>query len=154
MSSSVGVAYRAQMDHVIEMMISYAELGVGHLMFTIGGQSMVARWSRATQMVANFGWFTASFSVGQMLGPLLSGIILGGSSLAEAQAGGDDLSFSINLALWIGAVASIVAVPVLYILRASQPPPTTATQDIVTVDSGKKHSANKTWKLPGIATNM
>src|SRR5690625_6874718 len=107
MSSSVGVAYRAQMDHVIEMMISYAELGVGHLMFTIGGQSMVARRSRATQMDANFGWFTASFSVGQMLGPLLSGIILGGSSLAEAQAGGDDLSFSINLALWIGAVASI-----------------------------------------------
>ena len=96
---AAGAAYLAVTNSVVHLMVASAVLGVGHLMFTIGGQSMVARRSKATQMDANFGWFTASFSVGQMLGPLLSGFILGGSSLAQAQAGGADLSFSINLAL-------------------------------------------------------
>src|SRR5690625_1555749 len=151
---AVGAAYLALTEHVIEMMIASAVLGVGHLMFTIGGQSMVARRSRATQMDLNCAWFTASCSVGQMLGPLLSGIILGGSSLAEAQAGGDDLSFSINLALWIGAIASVVAVPVLYALRACGQPTTTQTQDIVTVEPGTKPSAFNILRLPGIASHM
>ena len=151
---AAGAGYLALTNHVIHLMVASAVLGVGHLMFTIGGQSMVARRSRATQMDANFGWFTASFSVGQMLGPLLSGVLLGGSSLAEAQAGGADLSVSINLALWIGALTSIIAVPVLYILRSTQPPPTTATQDLVTVEPGTKPSAINILRLPGIASHM
>ncbi|HEY4535368.1 MAG TPA: MFS transporter [Enteractinococcus sp.] len=151
---AAGAAYLALTEHVIQLMIASAILGIGHLMFTIGGQSMIARRSRAMHMDANFGWFTASFSVGQMLGPLLSGVLLGGSSLAEAQAGGTDLSFSINLALWVGAVASIIAVPVLYMLKTSQPPATTATQDIVTVEPGTKPSAFNILRLPGIASHM
>src|SRR5690625_4852290 len=97
---ALGAAYLALTRHVLHLMLASAVLGVGHLMFTIGGQSMVARRSRADDMDANFGWFTASFSVGQMIGPLLSGLILGNTSLTEAQAGGADLTFSINLALW------------------------------------------------------
>ncbi len=151
---AAGAAYLALTNNVAQLMIASAVLGVGHLMFTIGGQSMVARRSRAAHMDANFGWFTASFSVGQMVGPLLSGLLLGNSSLAEAQAGGADLAFSINLALWVGAIASVIAVPVLYILRASQPPPTTATQDIVTVKPGTKPSAFNILRLPGIASHM
>ena len=104
-------------------------------------------------MDANFGWFTASFSVGQMIGPLLSGVILGGTSLTEAQAGGADLTFSINLALWIGAITSAVAVPILYTLRAAEQP-TTQTQDLVVVEPGTKPSARNILKLPGIASHM
>lgn len=151
---AAGAAYLAVTNSVVHLMVASAVLGVGHLMFTIGGQSMVARRSKATQMDANFGWFTASFSVGQMLGPLLSGFILGGSSLAQAQAGGADLSFSINLALWVGAITSCIAVPVLYLLRATQPAPTTATQDLVTVKPGTKPSAINILRLPGIASHM
>ncbi|OAV61193.1 MFS transporter [Enteractinococcus helveticum] len=151
---AAGAAYLAVTNSVVHLMVASAVLGVGHLMFTIGGQSMVARRSKATQMDANFGWFTASFSVGQMLGPLLSGFILGGSSLAQAQAGGADLSFSINLALWVGAITSLIAVPVLYILRSTQPPPPTATQDLVTVEAGTKPSAMNILRLPGIASHM
>lgn len=151
---AAGAAYLAVTNSVVHLMVASAVLGLGHLMFTIGGQSMVARRSKATQMDANFGWFTASFSVGQMLGPLLSGFILGGSSLAQAQAGGADLSFSINLALWVGAITSLIAVPVLYILRSTQPPPTTATQDLVTVEPGTKPSAMNILRLPGIASHM
>ena len=151
---AIGAAYLALTEHVVQLMIASAVLGVGHLMFTIGGQSMVARRSRATHMDANFGWFTASFSVGQMLGPLLSGIILGDTSLTQTQAGGDDLTFSVNLALWIGAITSIIAVPVLYTMRASQQPPITQTQDIVVVEPGTKPSAFNILKMPGVASHM
>src|SRR5699024_3490125 len=83
--------------------VASALLGIGHLMFTIGGQSMVARRSRAMQMDANFGWFTAAFSVGQMLGPLLSGLVLGNTSLTQTALDGSDLAGNVNLALWVGA---------------------------------------------------
>jgi len=150
---AAGAAYLALTGDVVHLMLASAVLGVGHLMFTIGGQSMVARRSRGTDMDANFGWFTASFSVGQMIGPLLSGVILGGTSLTEAQAGGADLTFSINLALWIGAITSAVAVPILYTLRAAEQP-TTQTQDLVVVEPGTKPSARNILKLPGIASHM
>lgn len=151
---ALGAAYLAFTDHIVQLMVASAVLGIGHLMFTIGGQSMIARRSRAVNMDANFGWFTASFSVGQMLGPLLSGLVLGGTSLTETQATGVDLSSSVNLALWIGAAASIVAVPVLYALRASQRPTMTQTQDIVVVEPGVKPSMFNILKTPGIASHM
>lgn len=152
---ALGAAYLALTGNVIDLMVASAVLGVGHLMFTIGGQSMVARRSRATHMDANFGWFTASFSVGQMLGPLLSGVILGNMSLAEAQTGGADLTSSINLALWIGAITSIIAVPILYTLRTvHQRPAATQTQELVVVDPGTKPSARNILKMPGIASHM
>jgi MFS family permease len=152
---ALGAAYLALTSHVLHLMLASAVLGVGHLMFTIGGQSMVARRSRADDMDANFGWFTASFSVGQMIGPLLSGLILGSTSLTEAQAGGADLTFSINLALWVGAMTSIVAIPILYTLRAAgEPAVVTQTQDLVQVKPGTKPSAINILKLPGIASHM
>lgn len=150
----VGAAYLAVTDHLVQLMVASAVLGIGHLMFTIGGQSMVAKRSRATDMDANFGWFTASFSVGQMLGPLLSGLILGNTSLTETQASGDDLSFSVNLALWIGAVTSVVAIPVLYALRNAQPQTITQTQDIVVIEPGQKPSMVNIVKMPGVASHM
>lgn len=151
---AIGAAYLALTDNIIQLMIASAVLGVGHLMFTIGGQSMVARRSRAMNMDANFGWFTASFSVGQMLGPLLSGLVLGGTSLTQAQASGADFSSSVNSALWIGAAASIIAVPVLYALRPSKQPTITQTQDIVAVEPGAKPSIRNILKMPGIASHM
>lgn len=151
---ALGAAYLALTDHIVQLMIASAILGIGHLMFTIGGQSMVARRSSATDMDANFGWFTASFSVGQMLGPLLSGLLLGNTSLAETQASGDDLSFSVNLALWIGAVTSILAVPILYALRVSPARTVTQTQEIVVVEPNQKPSMINILKQPGIASHM
>ena len=67
-------------------------------------------------MDAAFGWFTAAFSVGQMAGPLLSGLILGNTTLAESatDAGFDD---RITASLWLGAGISLLAVPVMLALR-------------------------------------
>ena len=45
---AAGAAYLAVTNSVVHLMVASAVLGVGHLMFTIGGQSMVARRSKAT----------------------------------------------------------------------------------------------------------
>ena len=152
---AVGAAYLAITDHLVQLMVASALLGIGHLMFTIGGQSMVARRSRAMQMDANFGWFTAAFSVGQMLGPLLSGLVLGNTSLTQTALDGSDLAGNVNLALWVGAIASIIAVPVLYTLGTT-PSVNTQTQDIVAVEpqTNAKPSALNILKTPGIASHM
>src|SRR5699024_7165391 len=148
-------AYLAITDHLVQLMVASALLGIGHLMFTIGGQSMVARRSRAMQMDAHFGWFTAAFSVGQMLGPLLSGLVLGNTSLTQTALDGSDLAGNVNLALWVGAIASIIAVPVLYTLGTT-PSVNTQTQDIVAVEpqTNAKPSALNILKTPGIASHM
>lgn len=99
------------------IMVSSAVLGMGHLVFTIAGQTVIGRRSTPATMDAAFGWFTAAFSVGQMLGPLISGIILGNVTLGEA-AHSAAFAGRIDSALWLGAACSLLAVPVMYLLRA------------------------------------
>jgi MFS family permease len=51
--------------------------GVGAVAAMIGGQSLVARLSSADAIDRDFGHFTAIVSLGQMIGPLLGGAVVG-----------------------------------------------------------------------------
>lgn len=94
-----------------------ALLGMGHLIFTIGGQSSIARFFPDDQLDKCFGWFTASYSAGQFLGPLIAGGILGtATEVPQAQRVAD-----IGLALWLAAACALLAVPLL--APNFQPPP-------------------------------
>lgn len=135
------------------IMAASALLGVGHLIFTIAGQSMISRRSPAHQMDAAFGWFTAAFSVGQMTGPLLSGVLLGNVSLAVAQSSGVGLGESITLALWIGAIAAVVSAPVLFLLRP-MPDPTTSQLRQLPPAGAQKPTMLAIIRRPGVASNM
>lgn len=129
-------------------------LGVGHLMFTLAGQSVVSRRSSATVMDLGFGLFTAAFSAGQMLGPFLSGLILG--SRAEAS--------EITTALWVGSLLCFGAVPLLFGLRGSSSDQDSVarprnegdqrTQTGSLPISGTKPTALRILRVPGIASNM
>lgn len=94
-----------------------ALLGMGHLVFTIAGQSAVARHLPDDQLDKGFGWFTAAYSAGQLLGPLSAGLLLGAEH-GTAPAG---RSAEITLALWVGAGVSLVAAPVLATRRSRAP---------------------------------
>ncbi|MFD7923675.1 MFS transporter [Streptomyces sp. NPDC059740] len=73
-------------------------MGLGHLCFVIGAQSIVARRSAPADRDRNFGHFTIGASLGQLLGPVAAGAVVsagtggrsGGSALALvlAAAGG------------------------------------------------------------------
>lgn len=84
-----------------------ALLGMGQLCFTIAGQSAIARFVPIGHMDAAFGWFTASFAMGQMVGPLLAGFAMGSS---EGVPSGVRLADA-NTALFIAGIISVLAVP-------------------------------------------
>lgn len=87
--------------------VASAVLGLGHLCFTIAGQSAIARFVSLDRMDAAFGWFTAAFSLGQMGGPLLAGIAMGTASSVSAATRLSDA----NTALLVASAISLAAVP-------------------------------------------
>lgn len=85
-----------------------AVLGVGHLCFTIAGQSAIARFVPLSRMDAAFGWFTAAFSLGQLVGPLVAGLAMGSAGNAPA----DTRLMDANAALILAGAIAVLAIPV------------------------------------------
>lgn len=55
-------------------------MGLGHLSFVIGAQSIVARRSAPDEQDRNFGHFTIGASLGQLAGPLAAGAVVGAAT--------------------------------------------------------------------------
>ncbi|WP_405800428.1 MFS transporter [Streptomyces sp. NBC_01506] len=53
-------------------------MGLGHLCFVIGAQSIVARRSAPADQDRNFGHFTIGASLGQLVGPVAAGLLVSG----------------------------------------------------------------------------
>ncbi|MFE7615961.1 MFS transporter [Streptomyces sp. NPDC057496] len=51
-------------------------MGLGHLCFVIGAQSIVARQSAPAEQDRNFGHFTIGASLGQLVGPIAAGCLI------------------------------------------------------------------------------
>ncbi|MGQ4418265.1 MFS transporter [Streptomyces sp. SAS_269] len=61
-------------------------MGLGHLSFVIGAQSLVARQSAPHEQDRNFGHFTIGASLGQLVGPIAAGALIGGPDMAGSSA--------------------------------------------------------------------
>ncbi|MEU6196981.1 MFS transporter [Streptomyces sp. NPDC047061] len=61
-------------------------MGLGHLCFVIGAQSLVARQSAPHEQDRNFGHFTIGASLGQLIGPIAAGVLIGGPDMAGTSA--------------------------------------------------------------------
>ncbi|WP_030347429.1 MFS transporter [Streptomyces sp. NRRL S-1022] len=61
-------------------------MGLGHLCFVIGAQSLVARRSAPHEQDRNFGHFTIGASLGQLIGPAAAGALIGGPGMAHGSA--------------------------------------------------------------------
>ncbi|MCF2536696.1 MULTISPECIES: MFS transporter [Streptomyces] len=61
-------------------------MGLGHLSFVIGAQSLVARQSAPHEQDRNFGHFTIGASLGQLVGPIAAGALIGGADRAHSSA--------------------------------------------------------------------
>ncbi len=139
-----------------------ALLGMGHLLFTIAGQSAVARFSPEDQLDKGFGWFTAAFSAGQLLGPLLAGLLLGSGNDVDSPERVADITVS----LWLGAGLSLLVVPLMLLrLRATGaergraraddavPAPVTGELEVVQ-DPAPRASMLRILRVPGIPSHM
>ncbi len=58
---------------------SSAVIGLGHLALALGSQDAVARESHSDRHDHHFGLLTAGVSLGQLIGPLIAGLVLGDS---------------------------------------------------------------------------
>ena len=65
---------------------SSAVVGLGHLALALGAQDVVARESHESRHDQHFGLLTAGVSLGQLVGPLLLGMVLGAGSGPSAGA--------------------------------------------------------------------
>ncbi|MDT9696226.1 MFS transporter [Streptomyces sp. P17] len=79
-------------------------MGLGHLSFVIGAQSLVARQSAPHEQDRNFGHFTIGASLGQLIGPIAAGGLIGGHDMAGTSA----------LALLVAGAGAAVALSSLW----------------------------------------
>ncbi|MPY79527.1 MAG: MFS transporter [Actinophytocola sp.] len=70
----------ANVESLLGVGLVNAAYGFGLLALMVAGQAVVVALSEPGEYDRNFGWFTASASLGQMLGPLLGGWVMGASS--------------------------------------------------------------------------
>ncbi|MBM7170826.1 MFS transporter [Streptomyces sp. G44] len=79
-------------------------MGLGHLCFVIGAQSIVARQSAPDEQDRDFGYFTIGASLGQLVGPIAAGALIGGAAMGRTSA----------LALFVSAAVGAVALTSLW----------------------------------------
>lgn len=83
---SGGCALSGLADSLWTMAMWSGVMGLGHLCFVIGAQSLVARQSAPHEQDRNFGHFTIGASLGQLFGPIAAGALIGGSDMAGTSA--------------------------------------------------------------------
>ncbi|MFH0517155.1 MFS transporter [Streptomyces sp. M41] len=83
---SGGCASSGMANSLWVMAIWSGVMGLGHLCFVIGAQSLVARRSAAHEQDRNFGHFTIGASLGQLVGPIAAGALIGGRDMAATSA--------------------------------------------------------------------
>ncbi|MFF3646445.1 MFS transporter [Streptomyces sp. NPDC002564] len=85
-------------------------MGLGHLCFVIGAQSIVARQSAPAEQDRNFGHFTIGASLGQLIGPIAAGALIGA-----------DTGRTSALALLVSAAVAAVSLASLWRIEHRRP---------------------------------
>ncbi|MEV6117232.1 MFS transporter [Streptomyces sp. NPDC052109] len=83
---SGGCALSGLVDSLWAMALWSGVMGLGHLCFVIGAQSLVARRSAPHEQDRNFGHFTIGASLGQLVGPIAAGALIGAPDMAAGSA--------------------------------------------------------------------
>ncbi|MET9503170.1 MFS transporter [Streptomyces sp. NPDC006622] len=111
-----GCALSGVADSLGTMALWSGVMGLGHLSFVIGAQSLVARQSAPHEQDRNFGHFTIGASLGQLVGPIAAGSLIDGSDMAGSSA----------LALVVAGAGAAVAFTSLW--RIEHRPTSTASR--------------------------
>jgi MFS family permease len=128
--------------------VGSAGLGLGHLAFAIAAQSMIAKRSHPDSIDAGFGWFTAGFALGQMVGPLLAGVLLSNPGATTAAGRLAD----IDQALLLAGLLALIAVPLILVKIGSRETAGAALRGVAAPDV--KDSVGMILGRPGVKANM
>jgi len=116
-------------DRVGLIALATVALGVGHMAGVIGGQSIMAQAESDVQRLTRFGIYSTTSALGQVVGPVAGGLIIGRSTDPTVES-------TSNALLVAACVVAVGALPGMLALRAGM--------RSTTVRSGR---AERVWKL-------
>ncbi|MEV4974207.1 MFS transporter [Streptomyces scopuliridis] len=111
---SAGCALSGTSGSLPELAAWSGVMGLGHLCFVIGAQSIVARRSAPDEQDRNFGHFTIGASLGQLAGPVAAGLLVSGQ--------GGEMARTSAVALLVSAAAAAVSFVSLWRIEARTAP--------------------------------
>ncbi|MFF2329322.1 MULTISPECIES: MFS transporter [unclassified Streptomyces] len=111
-----GCALSGRADSLTALAAWSGVMGLGHLCFVIGAQSIVARQSAPAEQDRNFGHFTIGASLGQLIGPIAAGYVISERDGAMARTS----------ALALVVSAGVAAVSLVSLRRIEHRRPTAA----------------------------
>ncbi|GAA1917411.1 MFS transporter [Microbacterium aoyamense] len=114
------------------LVLASALMGAAHLGLALGGQGWISRSAPAHLYNSGFGWMSAAASLGQTIGPVLSGIVVG--PVATTREG-------ISAAFWIAAGVAVVLAGVFT---------SSAARHYSASDPGEPTSALAVIRAPGV----
>ena len=79
------------------MALATTALGIGHTSATIGGQSIMAQAQSSLARISRFGALTTASALGQIVGPVLGGVIIGHTEEPSL----DSTSAALLVAAWV-----------------------------------------------------
>ena len=87
--------------------------GSTHLVFVVCSQRLVSSMAKGTGSERNFGWYTTFQSAGQMIGPIVAGIVLDAASFAAA--------FAVAAAASLAATAAVARIRTTPVAPSTEP---------------------------------
>jgi MFS family permease len=121
-------------DSIALLAVSASLAGLAHLACMVGGQTMVSLRSDEKKYEENFGYYTFSASLGQMLGPILGAIVAGSSGALPKST-----SNAFLIALIFSAIALFPVIP----LRNQRPTVVATKNDLGALRSAGALLKNK-----------
>jgi len=95
--AAIGAFALVVVEAIPAFALATTALGIGHMSGTIGGQSIMAQAQSSLTRISRFGTLTTISALGQIVGPVLGGVIIGHSedpSLAST-------SSALHVAAWV-----------------------------------------------------
>jgi len=119
---AIGSAALAFAPDLVTVTLATVVLGMGAMIIMVGSQSVIARISAEDDLDRDFGMLSAAASVGQMVGPLLTGFILTHDTGAVAATA---IAFGAGAALCLVALAFSARYPDAHDAGATDTQPAT-----------------------------
>jgi MFS family permease len=81
---SLGGAIAAFAGGLVVLALAQVALGVGHIVYLVASQLLIANVGPRDGREVRFGWYATVNSLGQLIGPLIPAVIIGGATIAAA----------------------------------------------------------------------
>jgi len=114
---------------LVTLAVCSASLGLGHLSLVAASQTLIAKGAAAEVRESRFAWLTSVNATAQIVGPAVTGLLIGGGGAAGSGAAGFRGDLVVALAASFAAVAVLTSVslrrwPGALVRRvAAEPPP-------------------------------